>query len=160
MAYKLPADVIDKELVLEFFWRFSAFECALKREGFLRASSGWAEPNWKAFSRDIQGQFSGVATPEFHQAVAELKRLAPRRQIVVDGRLAWETVVQGDKSDEAFTIDLLKTVRNNLFHGGKYPDGPVGEIARDRNILRAALAILDGCYELHAGLRRWMDEAA
>ena len=43
---------------------------------------------------------------------------------------------------------------------GKYPDGPIEEVARDRDILRAALAILDGCYEVHAGVKRWIDEAA
>jgi hypothetical protein len=51
-------------------------------------------------------------------------------------------------------------VRNNLFHGGKYPDGPEFEVARDRKIIRAALAILDGCYELHPGIKGMIEEAA
>ena len=57
-------------------------------------------------------------------------------------------------------LRLLKTARNNLFHGGKYPDGPIEEVARDRDVLCAALAILDGLYELHDGVKRWIDEAA
>lgn len=51
-------------------------------------------------------------------------------------------------SDEQYVIELLKTVRNNLFHGGKYPDGPVEEIARNREILRASLVVLAGFYHL------------
>ena len=36
----------------------------------------------------------------------------------------------------------------------------IEEVARDRDILRTALAILDGCYEIHAGVQRWIDETA
>jgi hypothetical protein len=90
----------------------------------------------------------------------QLRRLSPRRQVVRDGRVRWEDIAQHGASDAEYTLRLLKTVRNNLFHGGKYPDGPIDEIARNREILRAALTILDGCYELHAGVRRRIDEAA
>lgn len=55
---------------------------------------------------------------------------------------------------------LLRTVRNNLFHGGKYPDGPVDEIPRNKAILGAALAVLEGCFELHPGVARRIEEAA
>jgi hypothetical protein len=63
------------------------------------------------------------------------------------------------ESEEAYVLRLLKTARNNLFHSGKYPDGPIAEVARDRDILHTALTILDGCYELHDGVKGWIDEA-
>ncbi|MDP2682825.1 MAG: hypothetical protein Q8P28_08490 [Deltaproteobacteria bacterium] len=162
MTFRLPPQALDRDLVLDFFWKFSVFECALKREGFLRAGrNNAAEPDWDRFGREVQGRFAQVSAPGFKEAVDELRRLSPRRQVVRDGQLGWDPVArQEGESDEAFTLRLLKTSRNNLFHGGKYPDGPIGEIARDRNILRAALTTLDGCYEIHAGVRRWIDEAA
>ena len=162
MTFALSASALDHELVFEFFWKFSVFECALKREGFLRAGRhDAAEPDWDLFGREIQGQFAQVSIRDFREAVAELRHLSPRRQIVRDGRLGWDPVVrQESESDEVFTLRLLKTARNNLFHGGKYPDGPIDEIARNRKILRAAIMILDGCYDLHAGLRIWINEAA
>lgn len=162
MTFRLSAESLDKDLVLEFFWKFSVFECALKREGFLRVGrNDAAEPDWTGFGRAIEGQLARVAVPDFTQAVAELHRLSPRRQIVRDGRLGWGPVVRHEgESDETYTLRLLRTARNNLFHGGKYPDGPVGEIARDRTILRSALTILEGCYGMYAGVRRWLDEAA
>jgi hypothetical protein len=62
-----------------------------------------------------------------------------------NGELAWECVEQrADESDAAYMLHLLKTARNNLFHGGKYPDGPIFEIAWNREILRATLVVLDG----------------
>lgn len=162
MPYTLPPQALDRELVLDFFWKFSVFECALKRKGFLRTGpNNAAEPDWVRFGCEIQGRFSQVNLPGFKESVDRLQRLSPRRQVVRNHALGWDAVVrQAGDSEEAYVFRLLKTARNNLFHGGKYPDGPVQEIARDRDILRAASTILDGCYELHSGVRKWIDEAA
>lgn len=162
MTLRLPPNVLDGNLVLDFTWKFSVFECALKREGFLRRRrDNGAEPDWYRFGREMRGRFAQVSNPGFAEAVGKLQLLAPRRQVVCDGRLGWDAIVQrDDESEEMYVLRLPKAARNNLFHGGKYPDGPVEEVARDRDILRAALVILDGCYELHAGLPRWIDEAA
>jgi hypothetical protein len=162
MTFRLPPNALDRDLVLDFFWKFSVFECALKREGFLkRRRDNGAEPDWDRFGSEVRGRFAQVTDPGFAEAVAKLKQLSPRRQVVRGNRLGWDTIVQGHgESEEAYVLRLLKTARNNLFHGGKYPDGPIEEVARDRDILRAALAILDGCYRLHDGVKRWIDEAA
>lgn len=160
--FNLSPDGLDKDLVLEFFWKFSVFECALKREGFLSASeSDAAQANWDDFGRQIEGKFKTITVPGFRQAFGDLIRLSPKRQIVKNGQLRWATVNRRrDDSDETFTLRLLKTSRNNLFHGGKYPDGPISEVARNQSILRAGLIILDGCYEIHAGVQRWIHDAA
>jgi hypothetical protein len=162
MAYDLPPDGLDRDLVLAFFWRFSAFEYALKREGFLRAGrSANAEPDWTAFGKSLRGRFGEIASEDFHKSVDALIALAPRRQVVRHGELRWEPVArQAEQSDEEHVLHLLKTARNNLFHGGKYPDGPVDEVARNSSVLQAALRVLEGCYVLHPSLRRWMDPAA
>jgi|SRR3990172_4137985 len=162
MTFTLPPQVLDRDLVLDFFWKFSVFECALKRAGFLRAGrKNAAEADWDRFGRQVQGQFAQVSSPGFKEAVDQLRRLSPNRQVVRDGQFGWDPVVQQTgESDEAYALRLLKTARNNLFHGGKYPDGPINEVARDRDILRAAVTILDGCYEMHAGVKKWIDEAA
>jgi hypothetical protein len=161
-AYDLPPDRLDRDLVLTFFWTFSAFECALKREGFLRAGrSANAEADWTAFGKSLRGRFGEIPSEDFHESVAALKVFAPRRQVVRHGELRWEPVArQADQSDEEHVLHLLKTARNNLFHGGKYPDGPVAEVARNNSLLQAALAVLEGCYLLHPSLTRWMDPAA
>jgi hypothetical protein len=162
MPYDESPDALDRDLVLDFFWRFSVFECALKREGFLRASrNDAAEPDWPRFAESILGRFGEVRAAGFNEAVRTLTASSPRRQVVRDSRLVWEELTrQPNDCEEAFILRLVKTSRNNLFHGGKYPDGPVAEVARDRAILRAALKVLEGCYELHPGVARWAAEAA
>lgn len=162
MTFRLSPDTLDRDLVFDFFWKFSVFECALKREGYLKTGRNkGAEPNWNTFGSQVQERFAQVAAPGFVEAVAKLIQLSPQRQVVRGDRLGWEPIEQKpSESEAAYVLRLLKTTRNNLFHGGKYPDGPIAEVARDRDILRTALAILDGCYELHDGVKGWIDEAA
>ena len=109
MALEIQPEALDPDLVLEFFWKFSFFECALKREGFLkRGRRDAAEADWDRFGREVKGRFAQVAVPGFQEAVNELKRLSPRRQVVRgDGRLGWDPVVQRDgDSNEEFTLRL------------------------------------------------------
>ena len=145
MSFSLPPTSLDHDLVFKFFWKFSVFECALKREGFLRTGlNNGAEPDWDRFGREVQGKFAQVSISDFAEAVAKLRKLAPRRQVVRKGQLCWDPIVQKDgELDEAYILRLLKATRNNLFHGGKYPDGPIEEVARDRDILSAALVVLN-----------------
>ena len=162
MDFTCPPDALDRDLVFDFFWKFSVFECALKREGFLREGfNGAAEADWNEFSREVKDQFAQISNAAFKAAVEELAKLSPQRQVVRGGKLAWESAKRGaDESDGAHTLRLLKISRNNLFHGGKYPDGDIEELARNKKILGAALTILTGCYALHSGVRRRIDAAA
>ncbi len=138
------------------------FECALKREGFLREGRNQAaEPDWDTFGQKVGDRFGEVDDGEFRDAVRILTDAGPRRQVVRGGHLAWESVQRREEdSDGQFVLRLLRTARNNLFHGGKYPDGPIEEVARDKRILQAAITVLEGCYKLHPGLARWREEAA
>jgi hypothetical protein len=162
MPYNAPPDWLDRNLVLDFFWRFSVFECGLKREGFLhKGRDAAAEPDWQRFGQSIRGRFTELRANGFREAVRTLIAAAPRRQLVRDGHLGWTPLVRREgESEEEFVLRLVRAVRNNLFHGGKYRDGPIDEIARDKAILRAALTVLDGCYELHPGIASWMRRAA
>lgn len=162
MLYDAPPDWLDRELVLGFFWRFSVFECALKREGFVQARQNeTAQPDWNRFSKSIRGRFGDVRATGFRDALRDLKDTSPRRQVVRGGQLGWEAVEQQrGEAEEDFVLRLVRIARNNLFHGGKYPDGAIEEIARNKVILRAALAVLEGCYELHPGVARRIDDAA
>jgi hypothetical protein len=46
----------------------------------------------------------------------------------------------------------MGTVRNSLFHGGKYPYpfGPVVDVARNRQLLESSIAVLEH-FDLHSG---------
>jgi hypothetical protein len=161
MSFELPAGE-DKELVFTFFCWFARFECALKRANYVRGENGKrVSPDWDKFARDMRGKFAGSSDEAFRAAVEELKKLEPRVQILEGNRLEWETrKKRRDECEEQYVIRLLRTARNNLFHGGKYVSGPFEELARDRAILRAAVNVLKGCCELNHDLQQWIDEAA
>ena len=158
MNYDAQPDALDCDLVYKFFWQFSVFECALKREGFLKnRKDGSALPDWDKFAKEISGGFDGALPRDFQQAILVLTTATPRKQVVVNDRLAWQDNKRGDgETFEAFVLRMVRTVRNNLFHGGKYPDGPVEEVARDRDLLRAGCRVLEECVKLHKGLARWV----
>ena len=153
VAYTDASDLLDRSLLFDFFWKFSVFECALKRGGFLKSgNSDAAEPDWNKFGEAIRGRFSEISTDDFAEAVLALKELSPHKQVVISGQLNWRKICpKTDKCEEEFVLQLLRVVRNNLFHGGKYPDGPVKEVAHDKKILRAALSVLEGCIKLYPG---------
>ena len=109
----------------------------------------------------ISGSFGGALSQDFQQAISVLTTAAPRKQVVVDKRLAWQDNKRGEcEAFEAFVLRMVRTVRNNLFHGGKYPDGPVEEVARNRDLLRAGCRVLEECMKLHKDLARWAEAEA
>jgi len=147
---------IDTQVVFEFFVVFSRFEYALKRTGYLKTPDGLAEASWDKFADELEGQFATLSTPEFKHSQRFLCDHPPKRQWVEARVLRWQETPRNGKSDEKYTLRLVRNVRNNLFHGGKYPtpDGPVSEPGRDRDLLRACVEILRACLSLNAELER------
>jgi hypothetical protein len=158
----LPPDALDRELVFEFFWKFSAFECALKRAHYLTERE-WAEADWARFAK--KGKFN---SPKFKAGASELIKLAPKKQMTKseggERSIRWDEAGRRDETDKDFALNLLRIIRNNLFHGGKYPDGPIEEIARNKKILQVAVGLIDECYALNADISKhvdsWIEELA
>jgi hypothetical protein len=158
----INALAVDRERVLDFFAYFSRFEYSLKRSGFLRPGAK-AEPDWDAFANSLRGRFAGVQDADFRDAVAFLRREPPKTQVVSGNDLGWtETIPGNGEQDESYVLRLVRTVRNNLFHGGKYPypAGPMVEVARNRRLLEAAITVLGQCLELSTAVRGAFEEAA
>lgn len=136
-------DNISQELSLlafEFFYWFSRFEFCLKENNYLKSKEPGApaEPGWDEFME---------AYRLVYQASEEAKELLaapPERQIVIaDGRLDWRPVGVADcKSDLCKVIRLVKTVRNNLFHGGKHGAAGWDNPARTQSLLLASKIVL------------------
>ena len=58
-------------------------------------------------------------------------------------------------------VYLLRLVRNNLFHGGKYEFGaPAEQVERDTAIIRASLLVLDQCFEHHPQVKVEVEQVA
>ena len=140
---------LDRDLLLEFFMLFSRFEYALKRSGrYARAGrNDSAEPNWELFASDASGAWLSGQGPN-SAAVRALVSAPPRRQVFRDGALGWADPPAASAESLTDVLRLVKTVRNNLFHGGKQPDGDIDEVSRNSTLLRASLLVLRTCVSL------------
>jgi hypothetical protein len=159
MSFPVPPPFPARDLIFQFFWSFATFECAMKRAGLCKAGRRHrtAEPNWDAFEGRIRE--IALGSESFRVAAKTLIELAPKCQVFDDETLGWETAEQGEADDVDYALFLLRTVRNNLFHGGKYEHGgPIQDVARDTQILTAALELLGECYKLDDRVRARVDE--
>lgn len=159
----LPRSVLelDREIVFGFFVAFSRFEYALKRRGFVGGDEKRVDADWDQFANSIRDKFPTLHGEGFVAACGYLKKHPPKKQVLHKGSLSWkETFPGAGESDEAFITRCVRVVRNNLFHGGKYPapDGPVSDVARDGQLLRHCLAVLDACLALDPELKHYFEE--
>lgn len=115
---KNDIDELLKNQAFDFFYWFSRFEFALKENHILKREDIGenAEPGWEAFVDRYAEKFDH--TPE----TSKLIELNPKRQKIGEHlELVWHEVGLVDCNSElGRVVRLLKTVRNNLFHGGKH----------------------------------------
>lgn len=152
----------DSELVLQFFVTFSRFEYALKRAGFLKDKK-YAEADWQRFAREKgDALVDGVTDTEFTKARSFLLWEPPQKQVVeATGRsLRWqENPRRSGENDAEYLLRLVRGVRNNLFHGGKYPTQAVsGKRLRNSKLLQACVTILEKCLSLDADVKRFFED--
>lgn len=156
------AAATDRRLAWEFFVLFSRFEYALKRSGFLRHVSD-AQADWGAFARKVQAEFSSLHSPSLHNALEYFMSSPPRKQLCQDKMLHWsDPVRRGDGEGQLeFVCRAIGIVRNNLFHGSKFPQFEVAEPSRDQDLLKHAKELMFALVDLDAQVRihffDWID---
>jgi hypothetical protein len=156
----------NDEIVLQFFANFSRFECALKRAGFVKGDrNDNALPDWCRFAKErLDARLADISDKEFIKATSYLLQKPPRKQIFVKSNKSMQWQANSKRSGEGeaeYLLRLVRDVRNNLFHGGKYSpaDGPVsGQALRNDQLLQACLTILDKCRSLDANVKRFVEE--
>lgn len=157
----------NAQLVLKFFATFSAFECALKQARFVKGDRyNNAVPNWDAFGGAVSKQFAGIKDETFTKAKQYLLQEPPMKQVFIktSTSVGWaKNSRRGKESDEHYLLRLVRDVRNNLFHGGKYPCSrikpPSAEMLRNKELLEACLTILDRCQSLNATVGSFFTDA-
>ena len=138
------------ELACEFLAVFSRFEYALKSTEYAHGNKGKVEPWWDKYSNDIDDAFNEITEPEFIEATAYLLGTPPRKQILSEGRVIFnDQTIDNNQAKANQVFKMIRTVRNNLFHGGKYlPNGEIEE-GRNESLVRYSLLILKSCVHLH-----------
>ncbi len=150
MARRRPELYLKEDLVLDFFYVFSRFEYALKRTGFAKKQGrDGVAADWDAFAIEIENR--GPDLEKVLTAGRYILKSPPNKQILEGRELSWKPARPTQSPIQDLLI-YVRRVRNNLFHGGKYPAGPEPDTARDEDLLRASIAVLDAVLGLSCSL--------
>jgi hypothetical protein len=147
-------DLIDRlkagrQPVIDLWAVFSRFEYALKRAGFATGDQQKVAANWDKLAADLADVWNPHRTDELRKAVEYITQIPPRKQVLDNGTLKWvENVRPAAEPPLQSLIIHIRAIRNNLFHGGKYPSAPPVAPERDTRLIQAALVILDECLSL------------
>jgi hypothetical protein len=153
-AIRRIADNSDRQLAWQFFVFFSRFEYALKRcSEYLRPE---VQPNWDRFSSENNAAFLRLSSPELLAAIEYFKNSPPQKQVLIDEQLAWAAADAYDSRKPllVWLLTAVRRVRNNLFHGGKFPGFPISDPSRDKYLISNAIVILDACLSLDPSVSR------
>lgn len=136
-------------LACEFLAVFSRMEYALKVSGYATGTNK-VEAWWDKFANDVDTAFNAVKHEDFLNAVGYLLAAPPRKQILKDDVLTFVDQTIDNKQGTAQQVLLMvRTVRNNLFHGGKFlPDGEK-EMGRNETLVASSLIVLKRCVTLN-----------
>ena len=79
-----------------------------------------------------------------------------RKQVLNDISIIFRDVPIGNRNNIHELILAVRTVRNNLFHGAKYPFpiGIVEEPSRNCKLVNSCIVILKECLELNEDVKR------
>ncbi len=139
---------ISQGLLFEFFLTFARFEFALKAAGFFTGNLERAAPDWTRFGQSLELETARL-NPSCAEAIEYFALRPPWRQVVTTNGLAWDSSVGFRRLERMEQLlDLVRRVRNNLFHGGKFSDEVHSGPGRNEQLLRHSLAILHRCLEL------------
>ncbi|MBP6242362.1 MAG: hypothetical protein KA389_06085 [Hydromonas sp.] len=151
----------DSLLAWEFFIFFARFEYSLKRKSeYLMHKNADAKPNWDKYASDVNGDFISMESKELDDATTYFIETPPCKQITKDGELRWSDPQKWNRKEPKliWLLGVVRTVRNNLFHGGKYPLVLVREPSRDSELIKHALVILQHALSLNPDIENIFNE--
>lgn len=127
-------------LLVDFILWFSRLEYALKCNANFSSNVGYFHADWPKFQNVLE---KCPVPPELSGALIYIKDNPPMKQ---DGAYTWSIIAA--RSDWDLLVKALKTVRNNLFHGGKHHMGPVLQPVRDKELLSHCVTVMKGMVSL------------
>lgn len=160
-AVRRIADSKDRKLAWAFFVSFSRMEYALKRSGiYLKAGTDKAEANWDKFAGDHNDLFSPESSQDLADAVDYFRANPPRKQLNNGGAIGWSDPQSYDGKEPllVWLLRVIRYVRNNLFHGGKFPRIPIDEPSRDRELLRHSMVVLSACVPVGSAAKTFFED--
>lgn len=145
---------IPPELACEFLAVFSRMEYALKSTIYVIGGPNKVEPAWDSFANDIDQNFLALAQQDLIEARDYLLQHPPRKQVLQANKIAFvDQIIDVQQTKTQQVLLMVRTVRNNLFHGGKYSPEGEKEAGRNHLLVKYGLCVLRACSKLHAGVR-------
>jgi len=146
---------VNREVVISFILYFSRFEYALKQTGcYAGGNRSHVYADWRNFAEDHNDTFETELDEDVREAAEYLERHPPKRQVKAAGKLDWKEMEFESNLRLRRVLQTVRTVRNNLFHGGKFPTEEDHDPTRDEVLLRHCLTILHAALELSEDVRR------
>jgi hypothetical protein len=153
--YKRSINSKCRILVYDFFIAFSRFECALKNSiRFANVRYNKVEANWELFTSSFDQDFDRSYSNELNDAVSYIIENPPKIQKLQVDRLVWEDNII-DENTVLTTIlgRHIRTIRNNLFHGGKFNGEHEPDISRNYLLLNSAMIILEEWLRINSDIK-------
>jgi hypothetical protein len=145
---------VNPELICEFLAVFSRIEYSLKATKYADGRANSVSPSWDSFANDIDEEFLMMAIDdnELKEAINYLKNKPPKKQISREGRLTFieQNINETQKQTQQILL-MVRRVRNNLFHGGKYDQNTDN---RDELLIKCSLKILSECVKIDDDVNR------
>lgn len=138
---------VPRELTLAFLASFARFEYALKKAGNAVGDDTKVVPDWDSFARDV-AQLDATLLANVLNNCQYLQQHPPKKQVLQNGALIWVDRQGTSGSVIGDVLLSVRTVRNNVCHGVKFPEGFVAEPLRDETLIRDCVAVLDGLLDL------------
>ncbi len=151
----------DRERLFGFLALFARWECALKSTGYARTNGQFAMPDWDRFARDNEGAVGALADGNFVAARTFLLASPPRKQVLNNGTVEWrDNPRRQNETNAGYLFRVVKDVRNNLFHGGKFVTGIEPELARDRALVDHATRLLESAASIDQRVLAILEQGA
>jgi hypothetical protein len=138
---------IPPELGTAFLQMFTRMEYALKASGeFADGDANGVSAAWDRFANAVDNAFRNVPDKAFQAAVAFLLAEPARKQILTGfGPL----VLDPNQTKAQRTLLVVRTVRNNVVHGGKIQPEGEKEAGRNQKLVAYSLIVLTHAKELN-----------
>ncbi|MCK4841938.1 MAG: hypothetical protein KAT04_08650 [Methylococcales bacterium] len=141
---------MPSELACDFYSVFSRIEYALKSTEFAIGNNKRVEPAWDKFANEIDEKLFQSKDKKLLKAIEYILQNPPRKQVLENGRIAFinQTIDDSQKRTQQLLL-MIRTIRNNLFHGGKYLPGGEVEAGRNELLVKYSMNILLRCIQIN-----------
>lgn len=137
------------ELAIQFMAVFSRTEYALKVTTYAVGNESKVEANWDRFANTVNDALLAIADADVIAAREFLLANPPRKQVLSNSKVDFkDQVIDTAQRPTQQVLLVVRTIRNNLFHGGKYLPNGEQEPGRNKELVTHALRVLVACSTL------------